>query len=65
MMESLKHYWLNVKPSHRFLKETLQTEPRDKIEKLINQDLARDTLDQYMLKDSSEFLRLSIINLCC
>lgn len=63
MMKSLKHYWSNVKPSYRFLKETLQTEPRDKIKKLINQELARGTLDPYMLKDSSEFLRLSIINL--
>jgi len=63
MMQSLKKYWSNVQPSYRFLKETLQIKPRDKIEKLINQKLERDTLDPYMLKDSSEFLRLSIVYL--
>lgn len=63
MMQSFKNYWSNVKPSNRFLKETLQKEPRAKIERLINQKLARDILDPFMLKDSSEFLRLSIVNL--
>lgn len=62
-MNSLRNYWSNIKPSFRFLKETLQTATRDEIERLVGQDLSRDLIDPYMLKDSSEFLRLSLINL--
>jgi len=62
-MKSLKTYWSNVRPSYRFLKEELQAISRNAIESLIDTKIARENLDSLMLKDSSEFLRLSIINL--
>jgi len=62
-MKWLTNYWAKIRPSYTFLKETLQAMPREEIEKLINQKVSRDLFDPLMLRDSSEFLRLSVINL--
>jgi len=63
MAKSLKHYWSNVRPSYRFLKETLKAKPKGYVESLINREMAPDRLDPFMLKDSSGFLALSMVNL--
>jgi hypothetical protein len=65
VVESLSNYWSNVEPHFRFLKETLKIFPRNKIEESLDKKLDRQFFDPLMLKDSSEFLRLSIINLLC
>lgn len=63
MTSLFQNYWSDVDPSFRFLKEVLQTNSRANVVKMINQELPRKDLDQFLIKDSSEFLRLSIINL--
>lgn len=62
-MVSFSKYWSNVEPHYRYLKEILQTMPRTDVEIMINHIVAREELDPFMIKESTEFLRLSIINL--
>jgi len=62
-MDSLTKYWSDVKPHFRFLKEVLQQTPRTDVEKMIGSKLAREVFDPFMINESAEFLRLSIINL--
>jgi hypothetical protein len=62
---SLTKHWSGVKPALRFLKETLQYSKRADIAKVINDriEIDHNTLDPFLISDSVEFLRLSIINL--
>lgn len=65
VIEAFRKYWSIVKPHWRFLKETLQMGSRIDAEKMINQKLSREEIDPFMIKESTEFLRLSIVNLLC
>lgn len=57
--------WSNVKPNFRFLKEVLQHQPKEKIEELFVEEyrISLSDLDTFMIAESAEFLRLSVINL--
>lgn len=62
MIESPK-YWSDVKPQWMFLKEFLQRLSGLDIKALCNKEIDRKLFDPFMIKESAEFLRLSIINL--
>ncbi|GAG77414.1 unnamed protein product, partial [marine sediment metagenome] len=63
MPEDLASYYANARPSYDFLKERLRPFSRDDIRKLIKQKNPVPGLDPYFLKDATEFLRHSILNL--
>jgi hypothetical protein len=64
-MESFLEYWSNVKPDYRFLKELLQTIPKVEVNNMVNKVIRREEIDPLMINESSEFLRLSIVNMMC
>ncbi len=62
-MEDVASYYANVEPSYYLLKETLRRTPREEILQIIRQKVIVSDLDSVLLRDATEFLRLSILNL--
>lgn len=56
-------YYANEKPSYRLLKEGLGQFSRERLVQIAEQKIIVRSLDPLFLKDSTEFLRLSILNL--
>jgi hypothetical protein len=61
-MKIAAHY-SDEKPSYYFLKERLRQISREKLLQIIKQKTIVSGLDSFFLKDATEFLRLSILNL--
>jgi hypothetical protein len=59
----LPSYYSNIKPSLELLKERLKQIDRAKLEQIVNQKAAVKGIDSNFIKDATEFLRLSILNL--
>lgn len=62
-MEDLASYYRNVEPPYCLLKEVLRQKPRKDFLQIIKQKGSVTDLDSFFLKDATEFLRLSILNL--
>ena len=63
MKGKIASYYTDVKPSFRLMKETLRQASRERIIEFIEQKTIVPGLDCFFLKDATEFLRLSILNL--
>lgn len=63
MKEDLADYYADVKPSFELMKEELRQVSRDRILTLIEHKTPVRGLDSFFLKDATDYLRFSILNL--
>jgi hypothetical protein len=59
----LASYYANIEPSWQLLKERLQQIDRAKLVQIVDEKTAVKGIDSHFMKDATEFLRLSTLNL--